>query len=161
MIMRERKIKSIEDFETLFWSKVDIKHENICWPWTGTLSNKGYGFIRRDKKTYPVHRKAYELFFGDIDNNLFVCHKCDNRICCNPFHLHLGTAHDNSREMVQRKRTNKKSLYNATKKLSLTQVEEIRLLHSKKIMNGNSLAKLFGVSIALISMIINHKRHRS
>lgn len=35
---------------------------------------------------------------------MLVTHKCDNRICCNPAHLKLGTATDNNREISERKR---------------------------------------------------------
>lgn len=54
------------------------------------------------KTPVATHRYAYALFRGPIPKGLLVCHTCDIRLCVNPDHLYLGTAHDNATDAVQR-----------------------------------------------------------
>jgi hypothetical protein len=54
-------------------------------------------------KTQKVHRVSYELAKGTIDEGLLVRHKCDNKQCCNPDHLELGTAIDNAADYFNRR----------------------------------------------------------
>jgi hypothetical protein len=81
-----------------FWDKVQ-KTEG-CWLWTGSKYNKGYGSFNRTR----AHRFSYELHYGPIPVDLFVCHHCDNPPCVNPSHLFLGTALDNTQDELFKER---------------------------------------------------------
>jgi hypothetical protein len=87
-----------------FWSKVDIRGPDECWPWLAGCSGSGYGaFWRRDRQE-PAHRVAYELTYGVALGNEWGLHSCDNPICCNPRHVHPGDVVLNVAEAMERGR---------------------------------------------------------
>lgn len=84
-----------------------VNKTDTCWIWTGSLSRTGYGSFWMRGDNYIAHRAAYMLFVGDVPDDLFVCHCCDTPACVNPDHLFLGTAQDNSQDMVNKGRSMK------------------------------------------------------
>ena len=77
-----------------------------CWLFLGHVTLNGYGHIRcGNRKTIKAHRWAYEHFYCESPNNLLVLHLCDNRLCCNPNHLKLGTHADNMFDMKTKGRS--------------------------------------------------------
>lgn len=93
---RERWRRYHENFSTIFWARVDQSAgATECWPYTGTKRANGYGRFRLHGKYEMPHRMAYSLGTGEIPSGFFVCHHCDNPICCNPTHLFVGTHADN------------------------------------------------------------------
>lgn len=90
--------------EELFWSKVDIRSENECWPWLGCKDKDGYGQLRwadkYERQNVKAHRVAWELKKGPIPEGLGVLHNCDSPDCINyEKHMFLGTQADNQRDM--------------------------------------------------------------
>jgi hypothetical protein len=78
--------------------------ENGCWEWRGATGGNGYGSMRSKGKTITPHRAVYKLLHGEIPAGLHVCHRCDNRLCCNPDHLFLGTRSDNMQDCLTKGR---------------------------------------------------------
>ena len=103
-----------------FWSKVDSSGgADACWPWVGAKSVKRSGTLRgvlqvagRRSRIVLAHRFALCLVFGglaldellaeydalfDDGSRREACHRCNNRLCCNPHpnHLYWGTQEQN------------------------------------------------------------------
>jgi hypothetical protein len=84
-----------------------VMKTDTCWLWTASVNTFGYGQMappRRGLKPERAHRISWMIHYGDIAANLFVCHKCDVPRCVNPEHLFLGTAKDNSGDMMRKSR---------------------------------------------------------
>lgn len=77
-----------------------------CHIWLGSLTHNGYGIFFRDKnhRNERAHRFAYALKHGPIPEGMQVCHSCDERSCVNPDHLFIGSAQDNTDDMMRKGR---------------------------------------------------------
>lgn len=91
----------------LFDNSQTIKiSESGCWEWLNTKKMvRGYGFVTVKGKTALVHRLMWLIFRGNIPDDSFVCHSCDNPACINVNHLFLGSARDNYEDMVKKGRS--------------------------------------------------------
>lgn len=99
------RLLSLPEFTELFWSRVDQSGgPDACWTWTRRRDKNGYGIVSWKLKARRAHRMALQLSGVDIPNGMLVCHRCDNPPCCNPAHLFLGTAADNTRDMMSKGR---------------------------------------------------------
>lgn len=78
--------------------------ENGCWNWQLRTSHNGYGLTQRKGLDLRVHRYAFELWKGEIPEGMLILHSCDNRKCCNPEHLRIGTAKENVADAIERGR---------------------------------------------------------
>lgn len=142
----------MRSIEERFWSKVN-KTDN-CWLWQGGISNR-YGQIKisKSRKQISVHRYSYELHYGIISNNLFVCHKCDNPLCVRPDHLFLGTYLENIQDMLDKKRHNYGSKHSMSK-LNENDIIEIKLALQNPYCGINKdLANKYNVNHRTISNI--------
>ncbi len=64
-----------------------------CWPWPGTLTAEGYGYVWLEPTPYGyctscgVHRYMYDLLVGEIPSGYHVHHRCEHKPCWHPLHL--------------------------------------------------------------------------
>jgi hypothetical protein len=79
------------------WKKIKIGGKQECWPFIGSTFSGRYGRFFFNGKAVLAHRLVYELDTGNAPKDLFVMHKCNNKLCCNPGHLTLGTNSENQR----------------------------------------------------------------
>lgn len=139
------------------WRHVKKGDPNECWEWQGYKTVYGYGLIRRHYAAYMAHRVSYELQYGAISEDAFLCHKCDNRACVNPNHLFVGSHKDNMRDMVVKDRQAKGGrIGNA--KLTPAKVREIREL--AKVMTQSKVAASFGIHQGTVNSIVRRETWR-
>lgn len=109
----------------------------------------GYGRIGFRNKIWMAHRVMWTLVRGEIPGDLKVLHKCDNRPCCNPDHLWLGTQRDNMRDCVKKGR--QPNLLKPGEKNRMAKLSEKQVLRMKKLRNNEGwsykkIANEFNVS---------------
>lgn len=127
-----------------------------CWIWSGTAAKRGYGMIGvRGSHTALTHRLSYELHKGSIPSGALVLHTCDVRRCINPDHLYLGTAKQNTADMLSRDRESFGERSGAAKITEATTDEIFRL--SALGRSQRSIGGMVGLSQGQISRILNNK----
>lgn len=124
----------LKDPEGSFWARTTPVGD--CWVWIGARNRDGYGVVGfkiGHHRESLAHRVAYYLHNGTVPlggnrrGTLIVRHSCDNRACCNPAHLVLGTPTDNARDCVSRGRlSNRQGEHHPRATLSDDDVRSIR-----------------------------------
>jgi len=136
-----------------FWSKVDVQEPDECWNWRGAKLRDGYGsFVldTQERKMIQAHRYSYITHYKKIIlPTEFVCHKCDNSSCVNPYHLFLGTHKENMKDRQDKGRQAKGEKISV---LSVSDVLQIKQLIKNKIPR-RTIAKQFGVGATSITDI--------
>jgi hypothetical protein len=134
--------------EERFWVKVDRSGgEGACWPWLASVTQStGRGqFFPGPGRFVMCHRYAYTLAHGEIPDGLRVLHArgCLPN-CCNPGHLRLGSAFENTCDARRegRLRANK-----------LTRSEVERILELRQSLPPHVIASRFGVSAQAVENI--------
>lgn len=85
-----------------FWSKVDRRGDNECWPFNGNLAPNGYARLYwRGKRTYAFH-VAYLLTHSKKHTGVLRL-ICKNGACANPAHIKDGTM----KEAIKDRRVNR------------------------------------------------------
>lgn len=115
-----------------------------CWEWTGNRDKDGYAKISLTK-SLRVSRIMYSLCKGPVHGqNMFVCHSCDNPVCCNPDHLFLGTAKVNKQDAVNKGRHSKGETI-GNSRLTDSTVRELRHRYMSGERNMCDLSRKTGI----------------
>lgn len=129
-----------------FHSFVDKSKD--CHTWTAGKFSSGYGQVRVGNRKLLAHRVNWEFEYGPIENGLFILHKCDNPVCVRIEHLFIGTAKDNTLDMMRKQR-------HGLSKLTDDNIYTIRRLCL--IMTRVMVAKIFCVRPSIVGKIANRK----
>lgn len=160
-----RNIKSIE----IIRSSIVLDEETGCMNWIGSKNQHGYGqfssYCHKKKKSFVqrVHRFLTKQKAGrELSSHEFSCHTCDNPACVNPAHLYIGSAMDNSKDMMKRK-----GHYLAIdptrsvrSKFTPEQVKEIRLEHKQGGITHADLGRKYGIDSSVMSKIVRGLRYK-
>ncbi|KAK1548632.1 hypothetical protein Q3G72_033474 [Acer saccharum] len=148
----------VERIQAKFWSKVEKTAS--CWLWRGGSDGKNrYGRFYGGKIIGSAHRMSYVMHKGAIPHGYVVRHSCHKPLCVNPDHLSVGTAKDNTKDMLQagrgRFRESEKvngqfvsviGSNNPSAKITEEQVLQMRYLYDNGLARPIDLVKEFGVS---------------
>lgn len=147
------------------WAKIDKRGPDECWEWQAKERVSGYGKLNRGGRGMGdvlAHRAVWEEIHGPIPKDRswhgrVILHTCDNRLCCNPAHLRMGTQADNVKDMDKKGRrvsTPHLGEDHGMAKLTDDQVREIRA----STLSHRELGRRFGVTHTMVGYI---KRRQS
>lgn len=137
---------------------------NNCWEWQKSKTD-GYGVIKIGKnKKILAHRLSYQIFRGNFDDSLCVCHHCDNPSCLNPDHLFLGTPQENMKDCEKKLRLFPIRLVSHLRgdkvshgsKLNIDKVKEIRKFHQQGI-SAKKISEMFSISYRHAWLVIKKR----
>lgn len=129
--------------------------------WRGYRMPNGYGQISHQNKLILAHRMAYALLVDMVPSGMNVLHHNDDPSCVDPSMLYLGSARQNTRDMLARGRgVSPPGEGNGKSKLTEAQVWDIRF--KCRPGRGNhpnikDLAQEYRMDAGNISRIVNRK----
>ncbi len=139
-----------------FYKKFVVRQDG-CWAWQGVMGNE-YGSFCSQKKTYPAHRFSYEIHKGEIEKGMVIMHLCNFKRCVNPEHLKQGTSLENNISAIaDGLHKSYRGEGNPMRKLTLSEVEEIKQTYIPYKITAPKLAEKFGVNRMTILRIVNRQ----
>jgi uncharacterized Zn-finger protein len=156
-----------------FWSRVDVGADADCWEWQGALTSSGYGNLTYHGQHVQAHRLSYQLTHGQISLQTgfrlvgkakrykrFVLHTCDNRRCCNPTHLFLGSMRTNQLDAYSKGRKTQPRSNHANAKLTPSEVRTIRSQYDCGGVRQIDLAIQYSISQRCVSLIVRRETYK-
>lgn len=155
-----------------FWAKVCKTGDDECWLWQAATNNKGYGTLGSGGKhgtQMLAHRVSWELHYGEIPSGLQVLHNCEvrypigditNRRCVNPLHLWIGSAAENSQDMVRKGRANGGKAFGENHSCARITDSDVRDMRARASTgeSAKSIATSYGMNTDYIREIIKGTR---
>lgn len=144
--------------ECRFWSKVDKRGPNECWPWMGYRKYLGYGqFSLADGCRVLASRISLGFHMGrELNSAEHALHRCDNPPCVNPAHLFVGDARANHLDCLSKGRfpdSYNRGSSNPHAKLTEAGVREIRRLAGTE--TYEEIGRCMGVSKHAVANILS------
>lgn len=132
-----------------------------CLEWQHAKTKGGYGVMRVKNESLYVHRLSLILKLGRLlTMDEWALHSCDNPSCYEPEHLYAGTPSDNTSDMWDRGRGNRRGTMRGERaplaKLTWEKVRHIR----KMVAEGtrqSELAKHYDMSPSAINAVVKGK----
>jgi hypothetical protein len=129
--------------------------------WNASVAGKGYGQMKipGTRKQIYAHRLSYLIHYGSFDDELFVCHTCDNPLCVKPSHLFLGTSKDNLQDMKAKDR----HLHGSRNKKAKLDEDKVRHIHrmSAEGVSQGELSRMFNVAQSTVWKILHGLRYEN
>ena len=153
-----------------FYAKT-VRQPNGCLEWSGA-DRSAYGSLKRRRLRHgPIlaHRYAYFLKHGVFpDDDVLVCHTCDNPPCVESEHLFLGSTTDNMVDAKTKGRlatgvrhgsqthpeSRTRGERNGAAKMTSELVYRMRALYSHGSLTQSELARRFGLGQTQTSRIV-------
>lgn len=168
MLLLQQPMEITHHTLRFFWSKNRVGYKpdqskdcyaglDSCWLWSGSLAPDGYGKVKLNNKFTSAHRLSWMIHHGEIPEGKIIMHKCDNRACVNPNHLHLGTTQENTIDCINKKRKNPAMGEKLPQsKLNEVSVKAIRDA-SRRGVSQAKIAKTFGLCQQAIHKVVSRK----
>lgn len=163
MTTSRSEAQSIASLKKMLLSKRLVDTARGCWLWTGATMIKGYGITQYRGRQVLVHRLAMTLFREQDPGALFVCHHCDRPSCFRPEHLFIGTAQDNTDDMIAKGRMRHGPPLRGERGPSaiVTEADVLEMLaRSRAGETRTSVARRYGLSVSAVSRIVLGKNWR-
>jgi hypothetical protein len=151
-----------------FWSYVDVRGPDECWPWLKSFNGKnGYArFCAGTNKQIRCSRLLLFIMQGPPETSKpLALHTCDNPRCVNPLHLFYGDQLDNMRDCAAKGRNAVqvnpdivRGVRNGMTKLTAEQVTDIK----RSDLSQSALGRKYNVTKHAIWRIkhgINWRQH--